>query len=731
MNPGQEKHQVFGDYAAFLHALLPQAKNFLFFDRHADLFWYDSPPDTSQLEGEFQDTLDRILTNQELPDEAARIPLGEQVAYLIRLSSDAGKPLGVLTALVERDVGGMPHKFCADLLQPALRSLQRELSLRVHLLDAHRRLNDHSHEHQFLQTLGEHARHVGTTQDIVQGILEHCITQLRLGGICLYAPAYELNLSAGGVPVDPRQAELLLESLEDEAAAAPGSAAAALRNRPAPDPQLRLRSWPIFEGGQRLAGVLIMSCSEDLPAIPQRSIGLAAFVVSTVEHLLDKGYDAVTGLMKWSEFETGLEQACADQAEDCCLIYLDIDQLHLANDTFGRAIGDRVLRSLARLMRDLFAGHAMTRVTSDSYAVMLRGLSLDQTAGLARELCARASQFEHVENEQSYRLSLSIGVAPLIIETDAAGSVLVPAQIACQAAKDRGRARVEVYESADQSIVRRFDDLKFVGSIRSAIEAGRLVLFAQPIERINGSTDAAYHELLVRMLDSAGEPMQPSEFMGAAERYRLMQDLDRWVVRKAIETLVEQPNDAEGRPLRFAVNLSGQSIGSADFLSFVQDELRRSGLAGAKLCFEITETVAVSNLDNAQTFMREMQALGCRFSLDDFGTGHSSFAYLKLFPIDTLKIDGSFVRDIRSNVVSRSMVTAIAEIAKVMEIETVAEYVLDGDILASVRELGVDWAQGYFLGEPVRLRQLVGNSTLIDKADLADVDPTLIASLPA
>ena len=231
------------------------------------------------------------------------------------------------------------------------------------------------------------------------------------------------------------------------------------------------------------------------------------------------------------------------------------------------------------------------------------------------------------------------------------------------AARDRqfglhpGRGRVEVYQSADTSIVRRLDDINQVGSIRNAIESERMVLYAQPIKPLTRGDQTQYFEVLVRMLNIAGDPVEPAEFLSAAERYQLMQELDRWVVATAIKTLKKQDYHAT----RFAINLAGQSLGNDQFLDFVQSELQGSSIAPNRLCFEITETVAVANLQKAQLFIKVLKDLGCKFSLDDFGTGLSSFAYLKLFPVDELKIDGSFVRDLTTNEVSRSMVAAIAE----------------------------------------------------------------------
>ena len=725
------KNKVFGDYAAFLHALLPQAQGFLFHDRHSRLFWHDNAPDTSLLDEEFHKTLARILRYGDLPGDAARLPLRDCTAYLIRLESDKGKTLGVLTALVDREVANMPHGFCANLLKPARRSMERELSLRMHLLDATRKLSDHDTEQEFLRLLSATARSNTGCEAALESMLADTVNHLVLDGALLYSPRHELMVVAGANPASQQEAEMLHESIAELIDEADGDINAALQNRADPDPREPSRSWPLLEDGKHLAGVLVLTRPINMAKLDERAVNLGGFVASTIEHLLEKSFDPVTGLMSWPGFEQALETARDDQTGRSCVMYLDMDQLHVLNDTLGREAGDRALREMGAILRQVMPGQALTRVTSDSFAALLSDVTLEKASCMGREICERVKALEFTADDKSFRPTVSVGVAPLENDGGSANSLLVPAQVACQAAKDRGRGRVEIYESADKSIIRRMDDLHQVGSIRSAIEGGRLVLFAQAIRNLHNPDDEAYYELLVRMLDTAGEPVPPADFMGAAERYQLMQDLDRWVVTKAIETLTEEPHDITGRPLRFAVNLSGQSIGSEKFLAFIKQEFARTGLNPSRLCLEITETVAVANEKRAREFIAELRALGCQFSLDDFGTGLSSFAYLKMFTVDKLKIDGAFVADICENQVSHSMVAAITEIAKVMGIETVAEYVQSAGILDKVAELGVDWAQGFHVSEPVRLRELFQNSTIIDKADLADVDPSLIDKLPA
>jgi Amt family ammonium transporter len=414
------------------------------------------------------------------------------------------------------------------------------------------------------------------------------------------------------------------------------------------------------------------------------------------------------------------EIVAASAGQPPSLMYFDIDRLHVANDTLGRGVGDQVLASFAVILKEELAGHATTRIAADRFAALLMDTSLEDARQLGERIAGRFRRLEFGQGDRSFRPSVSIGVAcvsddaPTAADGDGLvdGGALATAQVACSAAKDRGRDRVEVYQSADVSIIQRFDDIQLVGYISKSIERGRLALLGQPIVAVKpggGASGHPYFEVLVRLLGDDDRQIVPAEFLSAAERYQLMEDLDRWVVANTLELIGRNAAGLKASGARFAINLSGQSLGSEPFLGFVQQQIERSGVAPGMVCFEITETVAVANLQRAQTFMQTLRRSGCHFSLDDFGTGLSSFAYLKLFPVDTLKIDGSFVRDLSTNVVSQSVVAAIAEVARVMRLETVAEFVEDQATLNLLAKLGITWAQGYLLGEPTLLADRIGS----------------------
>jgi Amt family ammonium transporter len=275
--------------------------------------------------------------------------------------------------------------------------------------------------------------------------------------------------------------------------------------------------------------------------------------------------------------------------------------------------------------------------------------------------------------------------------------------MACEAAKDHGRDRIEVYNEKNQSVIRRYDDMQLVAEIQQALDADEFRLFVQPIERLDGDKSNPRFEVLLRMADSDGVRVPSKALFSAAERYRLMPQIDRWVVSAALGALADVTTIAEGRAVSFAINLSGQSLGDDEILAFIEDEIRQSGVPASCLCFEVTESAAVSNLAKAQQFLDRLHTLGCSLALDDFGAGLSSFAYLKNFSVDMLKIDGSFIRDITDNRISESMVAAITQVAKVMELETVAEYVENEKTRELLKSLGVDYAQGHVTGRPIPL----------------------------
>jgi EAL domain-containing protein (putative c-di-GMP-specific phosphodiesterase class I) len=311
-------------------------------------------------------------------------------------------------------------------------------------------------------------------------------------------------------------------------------------------------------------------------------------------------------------------------------------------------------------------------------------------------------EFRFCWRDQIFETGVSIGLVPIDADSGDLGQLLSAADAACYVAKDNGRNRVHEYELDDTMVSERYGEMQWIHRIHRALEDRRFRLFYQPIQLVGGDQAAGelLCEILLRMLDTTGKIIEPAAFVAAAERYHLIASVDRWVIKTAFGALAEAQRSAGARPVLFAINLSGQSIGEESFLSFVVDEIERSGVDARRLCFEITETAAISKLDSAIRFISILRALGCRFILDDFGSGLSSFAYLRDLQVDFLKIDGEFVQNMMGDRVKRAMVESINQIGHVMGLKTIAEWVENRQTLDALTELGVDYAQGYWLCRP-------------------------------
>lgn len=420
-------------------------------------------------------------------------------------------------------------------------------------------------------------------------------------------------------------------------------------------------------------------------------------------------HDALTGLANRREFEFRLEQALnglSRQSSRHSLMFLDLDQFKLVNDTCGHAAGDELLRHICALLQSgLREGDTLARLGGDEFGILLENCPPDVAEKIAENLRETVQNLHFVWKTRPFMTSVSIGLVHISqLPTSLEGS-LRAADMACYMAKEKGRNRVQVYHADDTELSVRFGEMAWVQRLHMALEENRFCLYSQEIAGLAPTAARGAHiEVLLRLQDEAGRIILPDSFIPAAERYGLMTTLDRWVVQnvfKVIAQCVAESPPGEEVPLALcAINLSGSSIGDDEFLEFLQEQFRRFGIAPSLICFEITETSAIANLGSAIRFINELKALGCRFSLDDFCAGMSSFAYLKHLPVDFLKIDGSFVKDMLDDPINRAMVEVINHIGHVMGKQTIAEFVETPLIEQALMEIGVDFAQGYLIERP-------------------------------
>lgn len=426
-------------------------------------------------------------------------------------------------------------------------------------------------------------------------------------------------------------------------------------------------------------------------------------------------HDSLTGLVNRREFERRLEELLATARSDKkqhALMFMDLDNFKSVNDTCGHAAGDELLRQLTTVMQVRMRGSdTLARLGGDEFGILLEACPLDQAVRIANGMREAIRDFRFIWQERTFGVGVSIGLVAIDHIAVSASRLLAAADASCYEAKSRGRDRVQVYNPQDAEAGAESGELHLVAQISHAFEHGDFRLYRQKIVPLPVQESGAPHyEILLRMIDRGGKLMQPGAFMPTAERYNLLSSIERWVIGSLVEYLHQQlvsgalPRDkAVLSGAVYAVNLSGASINDNSFTDFLRQLLTRFNLPRGLLCFEVTETVAISNLTKAAKLMHDVKAMGCCFALDDFGIGMSSFAYLKYLPVDYIKIDGMFVRDIASDQMDYAIVEAINRIAHVLGLKTVAEYVESEAIRDRLRAIGVDYAQGYYIAKPEAL----------------------------
>ncbi|MDX2411490.1 MAG: EAL domain-containing protein [Woeseiaceae bacterium] len=421
-------------------------------------------------------------------------------------------------------------------------------------------------------------------------------------------------------------------------------------------------------------------------------------------------HDILTGLVNRREFENRLERALKSakaRETSYALCYLDLDQFKIVNDSCGHSAGDALLGQLGALLKSKIRWRdTLARLGGDEFGVLLESCSLDEAMQAAESLRVAIGEYKFMWDDRSFRLGVSIGVVPIVAENEDVASLVSAADSACQAAKEAGRNRIHSFQENDIDLMRRRREMQWAARINNALEENRFELFRQTIQPLQAEEEGAHYEILLRMRDETGGIISPGLFIEAAERYGITPNIDRWVIRSAFRWLVSEADERERLAL-CSINLSGQSFGDEKFLPFVVEQFQMSGIDATKICFEITETAAIASYSQANRFINALKELGCKFALDDFGTGLSSFGYLKHFPVDFLKIDGSFVKEILHDPIDREMVRSINEIGHLTGKQTIAEFAENEEIITMLRGMGIDYAQGYGVSEPKRVTRAV------------------------
>jgi diguanylate cyclase (GGDEF)-like protein len=599
-------------------------------------------------------------------------------------------------------------------LRPVLDSLHRELAAASPQRARAQTLTERTAELEWLFKVTSSIKSSSNDQKLLDGILAAAseridaalglllIPDKRLRLECLRNSAHAVSLRK--ISAQTEQHLMTWATRQQRPLVVNGSAAAKTRSA------CKIMSVPIVRDSGRTLGVMAFFNTTDAPDFASRHVFLARHLGRQMASLIDSQFDLMTGLYT----RDGAEQLFARHAEQDnvvtgSVIYIDVDHMHVVNELHGFELGNELIVRVAELLTPprLPQGAIAARITGDRFAIIVPDMESNAASAIAQELQRAAKLLKIGPAQEQIEVSLSCGVATLVVMPQGLQRALAAAELACKGAKKHGRDRVETYACGDDSMMRRHDDVVAVGKLRAALKADSLLLYAQRIVPLRDQTSAGGYEVLMRMRDKDGSLIAPGSLLAAAQRYQLLPSVDRWVVARTLQILSAFRSLLNSSGVSISINVSGQSIGDEAFTSLFTEQLRQANLPRGSITVEITEQTALTSLGQANDMIARMTAMGCRIALDDFGTGANSLAYLKGLQISRVKIDGSFVRDIVSNRRSQATVRGIVELARGFSVDTVAEYVEDQAIADKVRELGVDYAQGYAFGKPEPLEQVL------------------------
>ena len=473
----------------------------------------------------------------------------------------------------------------------------------------------------------------------------------------------------------------------------------------------QLIAVPVAAGAQRPAGMLAALWRPNDPSFNKNAVQSLRRLATALAQRIPPQKDATTGLLTWQGFCSRMDRivAARDADTSIAVLYGNIDQLHVFNNARGMSAGDQAIVYAALVIRRVVSStsHVSCRLSGDRFVIALPECSVEAARALADRIRTTFESEAQRRFGAGASLSISFGVVTSRNDHRDFDRALTDAELACRAAKDRGRNRVETFESNDLSMIRRHDDIDAMRLLRNALDSDQLAIFAQPIMPLLNLELPTSYEFLVRIAKEDGGIAEPAEFMSAAARYQMLPMLDRAVIHKAFTQLRAAVPDAERMPFNFAINLAATTLAAPGFDEWLVEHMQRHAIPGNQLTIEITESNAISSLEQLQATIAKLARVGVRFAIDDFGTGINSLSHIKALDVGTIKLDGSYVRDVANNARSQALVRAIVQLADNMGIVTIAEYVDSVALRTRLVDLGVHFAQGFAVGRPEPLADVL------------------------
>jgi diguanylate cyclase (GGDEF)-like protein len=686
----------YAPYGQLVKMLLPSAGSIAIYDAAGELVWcsdgYERPDLRALLESIRGSPEDTLSGRGNVEHTGAGVP-----AFVAGLKGKDGTPLGALVLeLSQGQSARYSGSMVSSLLRPVLDTLESRMNLERTILSAER---DDAGDLELLLSVDAEDREDATA---LEQLLRHCVQHLNCALGAFLIPDKNLMLSCSADPAT--QGSQLLDRTQKHLLAW-----AQLNNRPmvvnrvgvgADIAPYKILSCPVRDPHNRVMGLIALFRAASAEDFELRDVRILEFVSRKAVGILSSQYDVLTGLINRLIFERRLQSSLdGASGRSQALLYLDVDKLQAVNEAFGFQAGDEVIQRVAEVIRTVLAPNELaSRVGGDRFAVFLQR-DAEHAVEEAKRILTALSQLGYTNGERSVPVSASIGVAVPEESRALATHLLASAELACKRAKHQGRNRLEVHSADNGAMLIRRRQLFAAANLQEALKNNSFRLETQAIMGLRTrAAETVGYEVLVRMRGPEGELLAPDKFIEAAERYELMPAIDRWVLCSTIDVLREEGAALDALPYYYTINVSAQSLNSRQYATFAREQLAAAGLPPSAFCFEIKEAIAVTHIAQAEQFILELSAAGCKIALDDFGCGLSSLAHLKRLPVQYLKIDGRFVRRILEDRVAESIVSGITKAAKTLGVGTIAEHVENEALALKLRELEVDFGQGFFLG---------------------------------
>ncbi len=713
----------FTNYTALLKGLFPSLQGLIVFDHGLSPLWKDA---NSNLDADRIEPLLRILNDGDSENEMLELE-SDRFVELIKLKNRHGTATLLLCLCFPKNAepvaGQESFKLLSEILLTEFEQSRELASKEEELNNMADELTRRYEELNLIYKAEDQAMNIYHGRELLRQLVMNTSRFLNVDVIYLFVDGKNIAMHKFRDDNPVFQAEKLFTCLRETIFPKLQEARSALVvNHIDDSKQLGVASElpfkyvtsPVVDAESNVIGLLAIASQNFAVDFSNSDRNLLDVMSKKASKIAQSHFDPLTGLENSNSFELILKdllKKTRGMDSQHAIANIDIDRMAVINDISGRDAGDLLIKKIGHTLASMVrARDVVARIGSDKFGVLLENCDLATAKIVMKKISHAVSSLDMTWEGESHEVSVSIGLAPVTAQAESVASLLNAAETARNVSKERGRNTIHVLDLEDTDLLQRKEQIRWVGRIQSALRDDKFVLYAQLIQPLQTETQVPHYEILVRMRDEDGSVIPPGHFLPAAETFYLMSSIDYWVIDRAFREL-SQIRHALNQACEVSINLSGQSLNDATgFAAFIENKLEKYKLDSVDICFEITESAAIANLDDARLFIEKLHALGCHFSLDDFGTGLSSFAYLKNLKVDFLKIDGGFVRDIIEDPVSESMVSAINQVGQAMHLKTVAEFVENDAIRQKLVEIGVDYGQGYGIGKPMPFSEIYADS---------------------